>query len=64
MDKLTYRETEILKYVADGLTAKQIAQCIGLERRTIEIYIQNLRKKLGAKNTAHAIYLYFCNIAA
>jgi len=64
MDKLTDKEIEILKHAADGLTAKEIAQYVGLERRTIEIYMQNLRKKLGAKNAAHAIYLYFCNIAA
>lgn len=64
MHKLTHREIEIMKHSASGLTAKEIAKKIGLERRTVEIYMQNLRKKLGAKNAAHAIYLYFCNIAA
>lgn len=62
MDKLTYREIEIIKHTAYGMTAKEVARKTGLEHRTVEMYMQNLRKKLGAKNAAHAIYLYFHNI--
>jgi DNA-binding NarL/FixJ family response regulator len=62
MDKLSHREIQIINHTACGLTAKEIAKKTGLERRTVEIYMQNLRKKLGAKNVAHAIYLYFYNI--
>ena len=64
MTKLNKRESEIIHHSACGLTAKEIAKKIGLEYRTVEIYMQSLRKKLGARNVAHAIYLYFCSIAA
>ncbi len=57
MRKLSSREVEIIKHTACGLTAKEIAKMTGLEHRTIEAYMTNIRKKLGAKNTAHAIYI-------
>jgi len=57
MKKLSSREVEIIKHTACGLTAKEIARIMGLERRTIEAYMTNIRKKLGAKNAAHAIYI-------
>ena len=64
MDKLNGREIEIINHTACGMTAKEIARETGLEHRTVEIYMQNLRKKLGAKNAAHAIYLYFYNLVS
>lgn len=57
MKRLSNREIEIMKYKAKGFTAKEIARLIGLEHRTIEIYVSNIRKKLEAKNIAHAIYI-------
>jgi DNA-binding NarL/FixJ family response regulator len=57
MNKLNYREIEIINHIAIGFTAKQIAKKIGLEYRTVEAYTSTLRKKLGAKNVAHAVYL-------
>lgn len=57
MKSLSDRETQIIHYKAQGFTAKEIARLIGLEHRTIEIYIGNIIKKLDAKNIAHAIYI-------
>jgi DNA-binding CsgD family transcriptional regulator len=57
MKKLSAREIQIIKYTAKGYTAKKIAKIIGLGHRTIEIYISNMRRKLGAKNIANAIYI-------
>jgi LuxR family transcriptional regulator of spore coat protein len=54
---LSQRETQIINYMAHGCTAKEISKQIGLTYRTIEIYICNIRKKLHAKNIAHAIYI-------
>jgi DNA-binding CsgD family transcriptional regulator len=48
---------QILKYSANGCTAKEIARFLGLEHRTIEIYVGNIRKKLEAKNIAHAVFI-------
>lgn len=57
MNKLSARELEIIKYTACGSTAKEVARKVGLEYRTIEAYMKNIRRKLGAKNVAHVIYL-------
>lgn len=60
MKQLSYRETEIVMHTASGYTAKEIAKLTGLEHRTIEAYMTNIRKKLGAKNSAHVIYIACC----
>lgn len=57
MKILSGREIEIIKHTACGYTAKEIARMIGLEHRTIEIYVGNIRRKLVARNIAHAIYI-------
>lgn len=57
MITLNERESEIMTYKAHGLTAKEIARQLGLEYRTIEVYFGHIKKKLGARNTAHCIYL-------
>ncbi len=57
MITLNERESEIMTYKAHGLTAKEIARHLGLEYRTIEVYFSHIKKKLGARNTAHCIYL-------
>jgi len=57
MKILNNRELQIITFKAQGLTAKEIARLIGLEHRTIEIYISRLIKKLEAKNIANAIYI-------
>lgn len=63
MKKLSGREIELITYTARGHTAKEIARLTGLEPRTIEAYIINIRKKLNAKNIAHAVFIaYKANI--
>lgn len=57
MDLLSNREIQIIRYKAHGFTAKEIAKRIGLEHRTIEIYVENIKRKLEAKNISHAIYI-------
>lgn len=61
MNKLSFREIEIMQHTSKGSTAKEIARLVGLEHRTIQAYIVNIRRKLGAKNIAHAVYLA-CNV--
>ena len=56
MKALSVREIQIIRYTAKGYTAKEIAKALGLEYRTVEIYVSNIRKKLAAKNIAHAVY--------
>ena len=57
MKKLSPRELEIIHYTAKGYTAKQIARLIKLGHRTVESYVANIRRKLGAKNIAHTIFI-------
>ena len=49
---LSYRETEVLKYVADGYTTKEIADLICRDSETVKTYRRNLLIKLNAKNVA------------
>ena len=47
---LTERETEILRHVAKGLTAKQIAARLSLSHRTVENHVQATFRKLQIGN--------------
>ena len=57
MKHLSLREMEIINYTAQGHTAKEIARLTGLEPRTVEIYVSNIRRKLVARNIAHAVFI-------
>jgi DNA-binding NarL/FixJ family response regulator len=48
--RLTERETEVLRLVAKGLTARQIAQRLVLSHRTIENHVQSTLRKLQLHN--------------
>lgn len=47
---LTERETDVLRYVAKGLTAKQIAARLSLSHRTVENHVQATFRKLQVAN--------------
>ncbi|NDJ90106.1 response regulator transcription factor [Mycolicibacter kumamotonensis] len=47
---LTERETEVLRYVAKGLSAKQIAAKLSLSHRTVENHVQATFRKLQVAN--------------
>ncbi|WP_332739077.1 response regulator transcription factor [Hydrogenophaga sp.] len=49
---LTARETEILDFIARGLTSKQIARELNISPYTVNTHRDNLRRKLGAHNGA------------
>lgn len=51
---LSERETEILRYVAKGLTAKQIAERLTLSHRTVENHVQATFRKLQVANRVEA----------
>lgn len=44
---LTDRELEVIKYLAQGCTAKDAGKLSGLSPRTIENYLANIRTRLG-----------------
>lgn len=47
---LTERETEVLRFVAKGLSAKQIATKLTLSHRTVENHVQSTLRKLQLAN--------------
>ncbi len=48
--ELTERETEILRYVAMGMTAKEIAADLVISHRTVQNHVQNILGKLHMHN--------------
>jgi len=52
---LTEREQDVLRLVAEGKTAKQIAQDLFLSRRTVENYKNSILKKLNLHKTTDLI---------
>jgi DNA-binding response OmpR family regulator len=52
--ELNDREVEVLTWVARGKTSVEIAQIIGLTKRTIDFHIDNARGKLGAATRSEA----------
>lgn len=52
---LTSREQEILRLVAEGRTAREIAQTLYISRRTVENYKNSIMEKLGLHKTSDLI---------
>lgn len=48
---LSVREIEILRGIARGAGAREIAQALKLSVRTVETHVSNIRSKLGAAGT-------------
>jgi DNA-binding NarL/FixJ family response regulator len=53
--KLNDREVEVLTWVARGKTSSEIAQIVGLTKRTVDFHIDNARTKLGAATRTEAV---------
>jgi DNA-binding NarL/FixJ family response regulator len=49
-DALTPRELEVVKLVAEAHTSEQIAQQLGLSRKTVERHRENVLAKLGMRD--------------
>lgn len=50
--KLTTRERQVLGYICEGRTSRQIAQLLGISPRTVDTHRVNLREKLGLRTVA------------
>lgn len=49
---LSRREQEVLRYIADGMTHRQIARTLHISPHTIDTYVRRIRSKLGVGNKA------------
>lgn len=54
VDELTDRETMILRYVAEGLLNKEIADELGISENTVKIHLRNILEKLHLRNRIQA----------
>ena len=54
-DALSVREREVLEYLADGATSKEIALALGLRPKTVENHRARILDKLGVANSAAAV---------
>lgn len=53
--ELTPRECQVLSWAAQGKTAWETGQILGLTEGTVKFYTRNACKKLGVRSKAHAI---------
>jgi len=55
MPSLTDRETQVLRFVATGMSYKQIAERLTLSHRTVQNHVQNTLQKLQLHNRAELV---------
>lgn len=60
-DKLTVRETEILRLVADEMSNQEISQLLHISPRTVETHKRNMIGKLDVKNSIGLVRFAFEN---
>ncbi|GAH96460.1 unnamed protein product, partial [marine sediment metagenome] len=58
---LTHRETQILNYIAEGNSNKQIAYILEISEQTIKNHVSSILRKLNANDRAHAVALAMRN---
>ena len=51
-NSLSNRELEIIKYIKDGLSSKEISGALNISLKTVEVHRHNILKKLNLKNSA------------
>lgn len=54
---LSLRQLEVLRMVAVGASAPEIADALCISEATVRTHVKNILERLGAKNRAHAVAL-------
>lgn len=52
---LTARELEIIEFVANGFSAKEVAKKLGIAPSTVERHTESVRTKIRARNRPHMV---------
>ena len=52
VNSLSQRELEIIRYIKQGFSSKEIAETLDISVKTVEVHRYNVLKKLGLKNAA------------
>jgi DNA-binding NarL/FixJ family response regulator len=50
--QLTRREREVLRFIGDGATTKEVAQRLAISPKTVQVHRENLKRKLDLRSTA------------
>jgi DNA-binding NarL/FixJ family response regulator len=58
---LTKKQTEILDYIVEGYSIKDIAEKLGVKRDTVDKRLNRAYKNLGVKNLVNAVARYLTN---
>lgn len=61
LPRLTKREREVLKAIAEGKTNRLIADELEISEHTVKLHVHRLITKLGMKNRTEAAAVYFKN---
>ncbi|WP_213814223.1 response regulator transcription factor [Glaciihabitans sp. dw_435] len=61
---LSIREREVLAYIADGLTNRQIGEKLSLAEKTVKNYVSTMLGKLGLQRRTQAVALQLSTRAA
>lgn len=54
-EQLTEREKDCAHYLCRGMSAREIAACLNLSKRTVEFYLANMKDKLLARSKSELI---------
>ena len=54
-DTLTARESEVLKWVARGKSARQIGEVLQITKRTVDAHVHSAIRKIGAISRVNAV---------
>jgi DNA-binding NarL/FixJ family response regulator len=57
--KLTNREMEVLRLLAEGLEQNEIASQLFISRKTVGSHIENIMRKLGVRSRSQAVALAY-----
>jgi DNA-binding NarL/FixJ family response regulator len=58
VERLTAREVDVLRLLADGLGDRDIAAALTISRRTVETHVSSILRKLDVRNRAEAARRY------
>jgi len=58
VDRLTRRERDVLRLLADGLRDRDIATALTISHRTVETHVSSILRKLGVRNRSEAARRY------
>ncbi|HTJ30918.1 MAG TPA: response regulator transcription factor [Acidobacteriaceae bacterium] len=56
-DRLSEREVEVLRCVADGCSNKIVADNLGISEETVKGHMKNIMSKLEANDRTHAVFI-------